>query len=62
MPAAIPDRVPITLRLDKTAHTKAKTIARKEDRFLNSQIEHWIKKAIEVYENENGEIEIPNEE
>ncbi len=35
MPAAIPNRIPITFRLDETAHAKAKIIARLEDRPLH---------------------------
>ena len=45
-----------TMRLDKTAHSKAKIIARKEERNLNSQLEYWIKKSIEQYEQEKGPV------
>ena len=61
MPAAIPSRLSLTLRLDEVAHAKAKIIARKEDRPLNSQIEYWIKKGVEQYEKENGAIALPKE-
>ncbi len=61
MPAAIPNRKPITLRLDEAAHAKAKVIARREDRPLNSQLEYWIKKSVEQYEHENGAIPLEDE-
>jgi len=61
MPAAIPNRISITLRLDETAHAKAKVIARNEDRPLNSQLEYWIKKSVEQYEKENGIISLESE-
>ena len=61
MPAPIPNRTALNLRLDITAHAKAKVIARKEDRPLNSQLEYWIKKSIEQYEQENGVITLQDE-
>jgi len=54
MPKAIPNRVITQLRLDETAHNKARIIARKEDRTLNSQFEYFIKKGIEYYERDYG--------
>jgi len=61
MPAAIPNRISITFRLDETAHAKAKIIARSEDRPLNSQLEYWIKRSIEQYENGYGTISLESE-
>ena len=61
MPAAIPNRITISLRIDEIAHAKAKIIARIEDRPLNSQIEHYVKKGIELYEKEHGEIILEHE-
>jgi len=61
MPKAIPNRTALNLRLDETAHLKAKIIARKEDRPLNSQLEYWIKRGVEQFERENGAITFPDE-
>ena len=49
------------MRLDETAHAKAKVIARREDRALNGQLEYWIKKSIERYELDNGLVTIEDE-
>ena len=56
MPAPIPGRSPFTFRLDETTKDKAKIIARKEERNLNSQLEFWIKRGVEAYEREHGTI------
>ena len=61
MPKAIPNRLALTFRLDETAHSKAKIIARKEDRNLNSQLEYWVKKAIEQYEALHGAVVLQDE-
>ena len=61
MPAQIPNRLPLTLRLDETAHAKAKVIARNEDRPLNSQLEYWIKKGVDQYEREHGTVTVASE-
>jgi len=61
MPAAKPNRIATQLRLDETSHAKAKIIAKKEERPLNSQFEYWIKKGVEQYEREHGAIEISPE-
>jgi len=58
MPAAKPNRVSTQLRLDESFHAKAKIIAKKEERPLNSQFEYWIKKGVEQYEKEHGTIPI----
>ena len=62
MPAAIPNRISITFRLDETAHAKAKVIARMEDRPLNSQLEHWVKRCISQHEDHYGTIALVHEE
>lgn len=56
MPKAIPNRIATQIRIDEKLHAKTKIIAQKESRNLNSQIEYFIKKGIEQYEKENGEI------
>ena len=61
MPAPIANRIALNFRLDETVHAKAKIIARKEDRTLNAQFENWVKKAVEHYENEHGDIELADE-
>ena len=58
MPAAKPNRLATQLRVDEFLHAKAKIIAKKEERPLNSQFEYWIKKGVEQYEKEHGAIEI----
>ncbi|MCL2828197.1 MAG: hypothetical protein FWD99_05600 [Oscillospiraceae bacterium] len=58
MPAAKPDRIATQLRLDEVFHAKAKIIAKKEERPLNSQFEYWIKKGVEQYEKEYGTIQV----
>ena len=62
MPAPIPGRSPFTFRLDDITREKARIIARKEDRNLNSQLEYWIKRAVEQYEAEQGPIVLPIDE
>ena len=50
-----------TFRLDDKTFQKAKIVARKEERVLNSQLEYWIKKSLEQYENEHGLISLEHE-
>ena len=61
MSTPMSNRVVISFRFDETVHAKAKIIARKEDRNLNTQLENWVKKAIEQYENEHGPISLEHE-
>lgn len=56
------NKIPLQLRLDEKAHAKAKIIAEKEERTLNSQFEYFIKRSIEQYERENGAILLKLEE
>ena len=51
-----------TLRLDLKVHAKIKKIALRESRSMTNMIEYLIKKEIMVYEAENGEIEITDED
>lgn len=51
-------KIGLQLRLDEVAHAKAKIIADKEERTLNSQFEYFIKRGIEQYESEHGAIEV----
>ena len=62
MSRAIPNRLSCTLCIDETLHAKAKIIAAKEKRPLNSQFEYYIQCGVEQYEKEHGEVEIPEEE
>ena len=59
MPAAIPGRIQTQVRIDETVHQKIKIIAETESRTMNSQIEYFLKKGVELYEKENGEITLP---
>ncbi len=45
-----------TLRLNLDVHAKIKIIAGRESRSITNMIEYLIKKEIEKYEKENGEI------
>ena len=56
MPREKTSKQQFTFRLDDTTFLKSKVIARKEERVLNSQLEYWIKKAVEQYEHDNGHI------
>ena len=55
-------KVALQLRLDEKAHSKLKVIAERELRSLNSQLEYFIIRGIEVYEKEFGPIEEQEEE
>ena len=56
MSRAISNRIASQYRFNETLHAKSKVIAEKENRNLNSQLEYFIKKGVEQYEAENGEI------
>lgn len=49
-------RVNLQLRLTGYLHEKARIIASEEERTLNAQFVYFIKKGIELYEQEHGEI------
>ena len=49
-------KIAMQVRLDECFHAKAKIIAEKELRSLNSQLEYFVMKGVEQYEKENGEI------
>ena len=59
MPAKIENRQQSQFRIDRETFLKLKIIAKREDRNMNSQLEHFIKDAIEAYEAEHGEIILP---
>jgi hypothetical protein len=50
------DKIQTGLRLREKDLQKITYIARKENRSLNSQIEYVVKKSIEEYEKQNGQI------
>ena len=58
MPAHIPDRVSLQIRINETIHAKTKVIAQEESRNLNSQIEHFLRQGVARYEDEHGPVEI----
>ena len=43
-------------RIDETAYSKTKIIAKNERRSINSQLEYFVVQGIKEYENKNGEI------
>lgn len=58
MKPTIPNRQKTQIRIDKTLFKKTKIIAAAENRYLNSQIEYFIKKGVEAYERDNGSISV----
>ena len=56
MPAPIPNRQSTQIRINETLYAKTKAIAKLENRNTNAQIEYFIKKGVESYEKDNGEI------
>ncbi len=51
-----------TLRLDRHLFAKFRYIAEYEGRSANREIEQMIKKRVEDFEKENGEIKLSNSE
>ena len=51
-----------TLRLNLTDHAKIKKIAEEENRSITNMIETLVKKEIKRYEEENGEIQLTDED
>ena len=51
-----------TLRLNLADHAKIKKIAEEENRSITNMIETLVKKEIKRYEDENGEIELTDED
>lgn len=62
MPSKIPGRVQTQVRIDETVYQKVKVIAKSESRNTNSQIEYFLKKGVEQYEADHGEIAVPSED
>ncbi len=58
MPAAIPNRVSMQLRINETLHAKTKKIAMLESRNTNSQIEYFVKLGVDAYEAKHGPISV----
>lgn len=58
MPKAIPGRIATQMRVDEALHKKAKIIATKENRTLNSQYEYFIKLGVEQYEATHGPVSV----
>ena len=53
---------PFSLRLNEIDFIKIKKIAAAENRSMNNMIETIIKQKIKQYENENGEINVTEED
>ena len=53
-----PDRMATQIRLDEAIFYKTKAIADKEMRSLNAQMEYFIKKCVEQYEQEFGVVKV----
>lgn len=54
-------KIATQIRLDEAIHKKAKYISEKELRSLNSQMEYFILKGIEEFEEKYGVIDVANE-
>ena len=50
---------PYPLRVDRTLMEKFKILAAENGRSVNKEIETLMKRAVQQYEKENGEIAIP---
>ena len=57
-----PNKVALQVRLDEKVHAKLRIVAEEEVRSLNSQIEYFVIKGIQKYEQENGIISINTHE
>ena len=62
MPAPIPGRISTQVRLDETVWKKLKVIARKENRNANAQLNHFLQKAVESYEQTFGSVDVSDQE
>lgn len=58
VPAAIPGRISTQVRLDEDTWKKVKAIGKLESRNANSQLNYFLKKAVEAYELEHGEVDV----
>ena len=61
MPASIPGRIAIQIRINEIAYKKTKYIAQQESRNTNAQIEYFVKLGVETYEKEHGVITLSDE-
>lgn len=53
-------KVALQLRLDETTHKKLKVIAETELRSLNAQLEYFISRGLQDYEEKNDAIQLDN--
>lgn len=58
MPAIIPNRISTQVRIDETVWTKLKVIAKLENRNANAQLNYFLKKSVELYEQEHGTVDL----
>lgn len=58
----IPNRAITQIRVNETVYKKVKIIAKAENRNTNSQIEYFLKKGVEQYEADHGEVAVPSED
>ena len=54
------NKVALQVRLDEKVHAKLRIVAEEEVRSLNSQIEYFVIKGIQKYDQENVLIELKN--
>lgn len=53
--------IPFPLRLDKPVMDKMRLLAKENGRSINKQIEFSLRKYLDAYEKEHGEIAVPKE-
>ena len=56
------DRIQTGIRFPEILLRKITYIAKKDHRSLNAQLEHLAQECVDVYEQEHGEIILPEEE
>ena len=56
------DRIQTGIRFPEILLRKITYIARKDHRSLNAQLEHLAQECVDAYEQEHGEIILPEEE
>ena len=53
----VSNRIALQVRFDESTHSKLKQISELELRSLNAQIEYFVIKGIQKYENDNGPLD-----
>lgn len=59
MPSAVPQR---GVRIEDTLYDKLRALAVKDNRSFNQEVVYILRLYLDQYENEHGEIRVPEEE